>query len=104
MLSGVTHPTVFDVGANVGAYTASVQAVNPSALVYAFEPHPRNIERLRHALDSGPGGEGNGCVSIIPYAVGKERGRLDLYDRAERDGSSHASLYQGVIENIHHTE
>lgn len=41
---------------------------------------------------------------MIPASVGDVGGVLDLYDRRERDGSSHASLYQAVIEQIHHTE
>ncbi|NND76953.1 MAG: FkbM family methyltransferase [Flavobacteriales bacterium] len=37
---------VFDVGANTGLYSLAVKAKDPSATVYAFEPHPINLERL----------------------------------------------------------
>ena len=36
--AGVTTPVVFDVGANVGDYSALVHSVIPSARIYAFEP------------------------------------------------------------------
>lgn len=32
--------TVIDIGANTGIYALTANAVNPSASVYAFEPHP----------------------------------------------------------------
>jgi FkbM family methyltransferase len=43
---------VFDIGANVGFYTllASV-LVGPSGKVFAFEPHPQNLEYLRAHLN-----------------------------------------------------
>jgi len=101
-LSPLLDPIIFDVGANVGNYTAEVFTVNSSARVYAFEPHPKNIEQLTQLL--GPLLAGGGDLSVTPAAVGDSSGRLDLYDRRESDGSSHASLYQKVIEDIHHTE
>lgn len=101
-LSQIDEPIVFDVGANVGNYTAEVLAASNTARVYAFEPHPKNIERLHETL--GPALAGGGKAHVLAAAVGDTPGRLELYDRRERDGSSHASLYQGVIEDIHHTE
>lgn len=57
-LSGIVRPTVFDVGANVGKYTAEVISVSPSALVYAFEPHPKNVARLKDSIGSEVAGGG----------------------------------------------
>ena len=57
-LSQLPDPVVFDVGANVGNYTAEVLAANSNAHVYAFEPHPKNIERLKESL--GPALAGGG--------------------------------------------
>lgn len=100
-LSGLSDPIVFDVGANIGNYTRDVLTLNSSASVYAFEPHPVNIERMRETL--GPLLSGRD-LTVVGAAVGDSPGRLSLYDRKERDGSAHASLYQEVIEDIHHTE
>lgn len=49
-LSGLSDPIVFDVGANVGNYTAEVLKANHAASVYAFEPHPANIAQLNDSL------------------------------------------------------
>lgn len=104
-LFGAASPTVFDVGANIGEYIAHVRKVSPDAVVYAFEPHPKNVEHLVRRSNAGASkGAELGNISIIQAAVGEKIERLELYDRAERDGSTHASLYQGVIEDIHHTK
>ena len=36
--------------------------------------------------------------------VGDSNGEISLYDYADNDGSTHASLYQEVIEGIHHSK
>ena len=39
--------TIFDVGAHVGVYTLVGALANPSAQVFAFEPHPKAHRQLR---------------------------------------------------------
>ena len=90
MLGGV----VFDVGANVGDYTKKVLEVSPQTKLYAFEPHPKNYSVLVNKIEKSN-------FYPINAAVGEKEGELSLYDYEEKDGSSHASLYQDVIENIH---
>lgn len=85
---------VFDVGANVGGYSRKVLRVCPQATVYAFEPHPKTYKTLEKAIDH-PG------FFPINAAVGEAEGETSLFDYMEQDGSSHASIYRGVIENIH---
>lgn len=85
---------VFDVGANIGNYTKNILKNNSDVCIYAFEPHPRNFKILISNVHH---------VSFYPYnvAVGSGTGTLNLYDYADADGSSHASLYRDVIECIH---
>jgi FkbM family methyltransferase len=42
--------------------------------------------------------------NIFPYekALGESIGSLDLFDHQDQDGSTHASLFPGVISEIHH--
>ena len=87
-------PVFFDVGANVGDYTASLLKVFPKARIYAFEPHPRNFSALQGNVPLTQ-------VKCYNLAVGETRGELELYDRADYDGSSHASLHKAVISDIH---
>jgi len=87
-------PTVFDVGANVGKYSAYVLEINKESTVYAFEPHPKTYEILVKEARR---------KEFKPFnlALGDEEGILDLYDYELQDGSSHASLFKEVITDIH---
>lgn len=88
---------VIDVGANVGNYSKKVFEVNESLMVYAFEPHPLNYDKLVVNIQN-PGFFPN------QFAVGAASGVVDLYDYQFNDGSSHASLYKDVIEDIHQAQ
>ena len=89
------NPVVLDVGANEGGYSREVVAINPSALVFAFEPHPQTFERL--VVNVGV------CRNVRPVnrAVGDVPGRHKLYDRNAGGGTTHASIFRDVIEGIH---
>ena len=89
------NPIVLDVGANEGSYATSVLTVNRTARVFAFEPHPKTFERLARSLSKVKG------ITAINAACGSASGKLALYDYFESSGSQHASLRQGVIEQIH---
>ncbi|MEX2150265.1 MAG: FkbM family methyltransferase [Steroidobacteraceae bacterium] len=89
-------PVVLDVGANVGVYSREVARVNPSAKVFAFEPHPLAFERLASNLGS------DGNFRLYNYALGAQAGGSTLYDRESGNGSSHASIFREVIEDFHH--
>lgn len=67
-------PVVLDVGANIGFFTVGL-AHAAGARVYAFEPMPRNVERLRENVD------GNGFaarVVVTQTALGDAPGELWL--------------------------
>jgi FkbM family methyltransferase len=96
-LSSCQNPTVVDVGANEGQYSADVWAVNGDAHVFAFEPHPGTYSRLlSHASRMGIE-----RMTAINAACGSASGQLVLYDYAGSGGTSHASLHAGVIEELH---
>lgn len=85
---------VIDIGANVGNYSRKVRKANAKVKIYAFEPHPVTYQKLKNNV-------GGMNIEAINSGVGSSSGILNLYDYAEDDGSSHASLYQEVIEKIH---
>ena len=93
-LRGKINCIVFDVGANIGNYSAAIFKINPSATIYAFEPHPRTFQKLIVNIKNS---------NFYPhnFAVGHEVGVLSLYDYEDNNGSSHASLFKDVIETIH---
>jgi FkbM family methyltransferase len=84
---------VLDVGANVGHYSREILRLAKAAEVYCFEPHPANVGKLRTAVEP--------MATVVPCAVGSEVGSLELFDYADEDGSSHASVYKDVFEKIH---
>lgn len=90
-------PVVFDVGANEGEYAASVKSTAPGALIYAFEPHPVTYKKLKaKAAELG--------FLSLNLGFSDRRETLTIYDYKENDGSSHASLYKGVIEENFRSE
>ena len=93
-ISTIQGGVILDVGANVGAYSKLIRGANSVVRICAFEPHPKTYLKLTGNL---------AALNVETYnvAVGSESGRLDLFDYADEDGSSHATLYQDVIERIH---
>lgn len=86
---------LIDVGANRGDYTKLALECNSNLDVYAFEPHPITFKNLSKFL----GVHKN--VTLINKGVSDKPGRLKIYDYADNDGSTHASIFEGVIKDIH---
>ena len=86
-------PVFFDIGANRGEYSVLLARQFPDARIFAFEPHPRNFAVLAKAeIDN---------LSPYPIALGNQSGQTLLYDRADEDGSTNASLHPDVITELH---
>lgn len=82
---------LLDVGANQGAYTRFLHHLRPDAQVFAFEPHPRSFALLRQNA-SLPN------VELLNLALSDTAGFVDLYDFADQDGSTQASLSSLAVE------
>lgn len=89
---------VLDVGANRGEYTRTALEFNEKTVIYAFEPHPKTFGWLKDNLSKYK------SVRAINQGLSAQSGRAKLYDYADRDGSTHASLYRAVIEDIRDAE
>ena len=87
--------TLIDAGANCGNYTKEAVKINPAIRVYAFEPHPKTYYKLRDNL------AGYQNIFLINKGLSSVSGVLKLYDYPDKDGSSHASLFEDVITEIH---
>jgi FkbM family methyltransferase len=88
------EPVVLDVGANIGSYSKFVLESNKGASVFAFEPHPKTYHKLNLISK-------NNNFQAFNFGVGDKREKLELYDYDTNDGSSHATLYQDVIKDLH---
>lgn len=93
-VSKIRKGVILDVGANIGKYSKLIKRMNQDIDVYAFEPHPATYQKLLKNVDGMD-------MKTYNVGVGASQGLLHLYDYADKDGSSHASLYKNVIEQIH---
>ncbi len=84
---------VLDIGANVGNYSNLIKQLNSEIIIYAFEPHPKTFKILQeNAMKNKYNALNLGC--------GKSKSKLELYDYENQDGSSHASLHRGAINEL----
>jgi FkbM family methyltransferase len=96
-LTQLKNPIIFDVGANRGKYTFVCQQLNPNSKIFCFEPHPQNFAFLKEQIKSSN-------IVLFNQALSEQPSKLVLYDYKNNNGSSHATLYQGVIETIYRSE
>lgn len=88
---------VLDVGANEGRYSEQLLSLAPRLRIHAFEPNPTTFARLRRRMEP----HGVRCWNV---ALGASSCKAQLFDYADRDGSSHASLHSEVFSRLHHSE
>ncbi|MCF8307104.1 MAG: FkbM family methyltransferase [Ignavibacteriales bacterium] len=88
------NPVIFDVGANKGDFAAKLFEQFITSQYHAFEPHPETFSKLI----SNTTGTKILCHNL---ALSDTKGELILYDRADINGSPHASLHKEVISHIH---
>lgn len=85
--------TVFDVGANVGDYAKSAQAVfGPRARIFSFEPSPTTFGRLEQSIAGLP------SIQAFRFGLGERAQSLPLY--TNEDGSGLASLYHRKLDHL----
>lgn len=78
LLGSLVHPgdVCIDVGANVGAITLKLAfAAGPAGKIFAVEPHPDMVERLRANVELN----GLSNVTIMPFALSDTPGTASLY-------------------------
>ena len=93
-LSSIKQPIIFDIGANTGSYALLCQQLNPHAQIFCFEPHPQTFSLLEKQVQN------NKNIQALNLALSNKLGTLLLYDYQDQRNSRHATLCQGVIENI----
>lgn len=85
--------TIFDVGANVGAYARQLSTAFPAAKIYCFEPIPQNYRQLLENT------KGLNTVNILS-AVGSNEGTLKLYMGENNADGAMATAYQDSLETF----
>lgn len=82
------HPTMLDVGANVGFFALAAFTKFPKAKIFSFEPHPYCIGEL----DNYRKQFGQFDWTLVPQAMSKEKAVLQLTTNHPDDFTSTASL------------
>jgi len=93
-IKDIKSPFIVDVGANVGGYTRDLLNINSNSKIVAIEPHPLTFSKFKNNIISNN-------VTSYNCAASDKNGVLELFDYAQNDGSSHASLYKEVISDLH---
>jgi FkbM family methyltransferase len=88
---------IFDVGANIGEYSAKIKTMNNLVDIYSFEPHPVTFQKL-NANSKIVG------FNAVQMGCGDQSGTIKFYDYLNSPGTEHATMLKGVIEDIHHSE
>ncbi len=89
------NPVVFDIGANRGQFAKLVRESIPDARIHAFEPNPHAFADLERAFSR------DSNIALVQAAMGAECRKAFLFDYEGGSGSEHASLVEGVIDEIH---
>jgi len=95
LLKGTVSPVMFDVGLNEGTYTKQLNKVFPEAYFYGFEPVAATLKRAQENLVEIK------RAKLENIAVSEVSGDIEIYDYSEGQGSSHASIYEGVLTEQH---
>jgi len=91
--SGIRPSTVIDVGANTGQFTIAAEHIFRCPKIYAFEPIPDCVEKLRLFSSGSPN------IEIHTTAIGVKNDQVDFYVN-EYDQAS--SLFKLNAMNRHH--
>ena len=96
-LSKIDSPVILDIGAHKGAYALLCKQINKQAKIFCFEPHPKTFATLNSETKDFD-------IVSINQALSDSIGKLLLYDYKTNNSSSHATLYENVIEQVYKRE
>ncbi len=86
-------PCVFDVGANIGDFSAKIRQSFPTAAIHAFEPNPNAATQFEARFGA--------AVALNVAAVGDQLGVANLFCPSDATKSTHGSLHGGVLTELH---
>jgi len=85
---------IVDIGGNIGASALFFSMKYPSANIYVFEPNPDLLPVLQKNIGGRP------HITILNYAITKERKQFDLYINPRNPASSSLKERQTTTEKI----
>ena len=89
---------VFDVGANIGDYSKEILRNKVSVKkIYAFEPHSSTYQKLLANVTQK-------SIQAVNFGLSDQECTATLYDRADANGSCHASLSEEIFSAVHRVQ
>jgi FkbM family methyltransferase len=85
LIRPVNHPTVYDIGANIGLISLNIMRKRPDAIIHCFEPGPRQFRFLKkNILTNNLSGHAN----VHNLALGSTNGELEfvIHDDSNSSG------------------
>jgi FkbM family methyltransferase len=92
-----TNCVLFDVGANGGHYSKLLREIFPEAIIYAFEPLPRNYSLLKNNLADHD-------VHTIHSGLGSTSTKLIMYSSSEDETGELATFYKHALLDLYKAE
>ena len=98
LLGDIESPILIDIGANVGNYSLCLAETFPEGKCYAIEPNPIAFQILVEQMKS--------FENVFPLncGAGSSCKASEIYVRIDDYSTVHASLYQDVFLDLHHSE
>jgi FkbM family methyltransferase len=90
-------PFIIDVGAHYGDYSKEILHWVPQSKIVCFEPNPVTFKKLEAHL------RGVDNICLLNLGLSEKSEDITLYDYDSAVGSAHASIYKGVLTDIHHS-
>ena len=85
--------TIFDVGANIGAYAQTLRAKFPGADIYCFEPGQEAFDRLTANTNKLN-------ISLHNQAVGSSNGTIALVKSSNDEDGAMMTVYKEALTNV----
>ena len=88
-------PVYFDVGANIGEYSAALKSANDRARIYCFEPNNENFLQLQKELPMNAG------FKFLNMGLSSKKTDLMLFSSDLSQTTGHATIYADVLNDLH---
>ncbi len=97
-ISANKEAIIFDVGANIGQYSAILAAIYSNSHIYSFEPNTKTFNILRKNVENLK------PVTAVNIGLSNIKKKAEIFTYSSEIDSQHASLYKEVFHDLHKQE
>jgi len=92
LFANIENPVFFDVGANIGDYTMSINKNVPHAGIFSFEPVPQTFEQLTRNV--------GGKAHLYNIGLGNAPGKGEIFNSVNDTISEIATMYKDALVEV----